>query len=209
MIGGVEFCTGGGALRFASLVVRSGEEIFETSPSFLLCSETFPGFAVIEEEIGLINYLEGDAGYLFEAVGSVSGGGVVTAIFDPVKKGFDRLVNIVRGAKNSVVFLKIRGGDVVVGGVQVVQDGAGGGESVSDILVSEGADEHFVNSREKNLSESLVGAIVLVEEYGGGVESIEKFSDLGSSGVGRDYGFRAGVDRHNEGDGIQSVVDGG
>ena len=59
----------------------------------------------------------------------------------------------------------------------MVQDITGGCEAVSNILVSEGADEHFVNSREKNLSESLVGAIVLVEECGGGVKSIAKFDD--------------------------------
>ena len=82
-----------------------------------MCRETFPGFTVIDEETGLINELEGDANYLFEAVGSVTGSGVVTAIFDPVKKGFNRLVNIIRGAEDSVVFLKIRGGDVDVGGV--------------------------------------------------------------------------------------------
>ena len=56
-IGGVEFSTGGGALRFTPLIVRSGDESFETSPSFLLCSETFPDFAVINEETGLINEL--------------------------------------------------------------------------------------------------------------------------------------------------------
>ena len=153
--------------------------------------------------------MEVDVDYLFEAVQSVSGGSVVSTIFDPVEKGFNRLVNIVRGAKYSVVFLKIRVGDVGVGDVQVIRDGAGGGEVVSNVLVSEGADENFVNSREKNLSENLVGAIVLVEECVGGVKSIAKFGDLVSSGVGRDDGFRAGVDRHNEGDGIQSVVDGG
>ena len=74
--------------------------------------------------------------------------------------------------------------------------------------MSEGADENFVNSREKNLSESLVDAIVLTEECGGGVKSIEKFGDLGASGVGQDGGFRAGVDRHDEGDERKSVVDG-
>ena len=127
-------------MRFAPLVVCSGEESFETGPSLLLYSETFPGFAVVDEETGLINKLEGDANYLFEAVGSVAGVGVVTAIFEPVEKGFGRLVNIVRGAKNSVVFLKICGGDFGVGGVQVIQDGLGGVEAVSDVLVSEGAD---------------------------------------------------------------------
>ena len=73
------------------------------------------------------------------------------------------MVYIIRGAEDIVIFLKIRGGDVGVGGVQVIQDGTGGGEAVSDLLVSEGADEHFVNSREKNLLESLVGSIVFVE----------------------------------------------
>ena len=60
----------------------------------------------------------------------------------------------------------------------MIQDGTGGGEAVSDVLVSEGADEHFFNVGEKNLSESLVGAIVLVEECRGGVKSIAKFGDL-------------------------------
>ena len=91
----------------------------------------------------------------------------------------------------------------------MIKDGTGGGEAVSNVLLSEVADEHFVNSRERNLSESLVSAILLAEECGGGVESIAKFSDLGASGVGWDDGYIACVDGHNEGDGIQSVVDGG
>ena len=66
----------------------------------------------------------------------------------------------------------------------VVQDSTGGCGAISDILVSEGADEHFVYNREKYLSKILVGAIVLIEESGGGVESIAKFGDLGVSGVG-------------------------
>ena len=73
----------------------------------------------------------------------------------------------------------------------------------------EGADEHFVYSREKNFSESLVGAIVLVEECRGGVEIIAKFGDLGASGVGWDDGYRDGVDGQDEGGGRQGVVNGG
>ena len=72
----------------------------------------------------------------------------------------------------------------------------------------EGADEHVVNSREKNFPESLFGAIVLVEECGGGVKSILKFGDLGASGVGWDDGYRSGVDGHDEGGGQKIVVDG-
>ena len=57
VIGGAEFGTSGGDFRFTPLVVRSGKESFETGPSFLLCSETFPGFLFINEETGLINDL--------------------------------------------------------------------------------------------------------------------------------------------------------
>ena len=70
--------------------MRSDEESFEAGPSFLLCRETFPGFSVIDEETGLIDELEGDTNDLFESVGSVTGVGVVTAIFDPVEKVFNR-----------------------------------------------------------------------------------------------------------------------
>ena len=61
-------------------------------------------------------------------------------------------------------------------------------EAVSDALVSERAYENFVNGGKKNFSKSLVGAVVLVEECGRGVESIAKFGDLGARGVGWDVG---------------------
>ena len=77
----------------------------------------------------------------------------------------------------------------------------GGCEAISNLLVLDGVDEHFVYSREKNFSKSLVGAIVLVEECGGGVESIAKFGGLVSGGVGWDDGYRARADGNNEGDG--------
>ena len=54
---------------------------------------------------------------------------------------------------------------------------------------------------EKNLSKSLVGVIVLVEECGGGVKCIAKFGDLGASVVGWDDGYISGVDGHNKRDG--------
>ena len=84
----------------------------------------------------------------------------------------------------------------------MVQDTTGGCEAISDVLVSEGTDEHFVDGGEKNLSKSLVGAIVLIEERRGGVKNIAKFGDLGASGVGWDDGYRARVDGHDEGDEI-------
>ena len=48
----------------------------------------------------------------------------------------------------------------------MVQDCTGGCEAVSDVLVSEGADENFIDGGEKNLLKSLVGVIVIVEECG-------------------------------------------
>ena len=66
-------------------------------------------------------------------------------------------------------------------------------EAVSNVLVSERAYEHFADSGKKNLLKSLVGAVVLVEECGGCVESIAKFGNLGASGVRWDDGCRARV----------------
>ena len=83
----------------------------------------------------------------------------------------------------------------------MVQDSTGGCEAISNVLVSEVADKHFVYSREKNLSKGLVGAILLIEKCGGGVKSIAKFGDVDASGVGWDDGYRAGVDRQDEGGG--------
>ena len=84
----------------------------------------------------------------------------------------------------------------------MVQDGTGSCEAVSDVLVLERAYEHFVDVGNKNFSKSLVGAVVLIEECGGGVESIAKIGGLGASGVDWDVGCRAGVDGHDKsGDG--------
>ena len=47
-------------------------------------------------------------------------------------------------------------------------------------------------------SKSLVGAVVIVEECGGVVESIAKFGDLGASGFVWDDGYRSGVDGHDK-----------
>ena len=116
----MEFGAGGGALVFAPLVVCSGEESFEAGPSFLLFREMFPGFAIIDEDTGLIDELEGGTNGLIESIGIVTGGVVVTAIFDPVEKGFNWLVYIIRGAEDSVVLLHIGGKDVGIGFVQVI-----------------------------------------------------------------------------------------
>ena len=46
----------------------------------------------------------------------------------------------------------------------MVQDCTGGYEAVSNVLVSERADEHFVDGGKKNLSNILVSVVVLIEE---------------------------------------------
>ena len=66
----------------------------------------------------------------------------------------------------------------------MVQDGAGGCEAKSNVLVLERLYVHFVDGGQKNLSQCLVGAVVLVDECGRGVGSIAKFGDLGAHGVG-------------------------
>ena len=50
----------GGASGFLPFVVCSGKESFEGSPSFLLPGQTFPGFAVVYKNAGLVYKLEGD-----------------------------------------------------------------------------------------------------------------------------------------------------
>ena len=83
------FSAGGGALRFAPFVVRCRKESFEGNPSFWLCGQTFPGFSVVYKEAGLVEDLKIDTDDLFEVVGSVAGGGVISAVFDSVEEGFN------------------------------------------------------------------------------------------------------------------------
>ena len=54
----------------------------------------------------------------------------------------------------------------------MVQDGTGRCEAISDVLVSEIGYENFVDGGKKNLSKSLFGAVVLIEECGRSVKSI-------------------------------------
>ena len=101
----MKFSAGGSALGLSLFIVCSGEEGFESSTSFLLNGQTFPGFAVVYKNAGLVYKLEGDANDLFKAVWNVVGDGVISAVFDPVEEGFDWLIDVVRGAEDRVVFL--------------------------------------------------------------------------------------------------------
>ena len=59
------------------------------------------------------------------------------------------MIDVVWCAKDSIVFLYIRGGDVDVGCVYMVQDGTGRREAVSNVFVSERAYENFVDGGKK------------------------------------------------------------
>ena len=92
-------------MRFAPFVGSCCEESFEANPSFLLCGQTFTGFAVVYKETGMVDDPKSDTNDLFEAVGSVAGGSIITAVFDPVEEGLNWLIEVVRGAEDSVIFL--------------------------------------------------------------------------------------------------------
>ena len=53
----------------------------------------------------MVDELKGNTDDLFKAVGSVAGGGVISAVFDPVDESFNWLIDIVRGTEDIVVFL--------------------------------------------------------------------------------------------------------
>ena len=85
----MEFSAGGGALRFTPFVVSCCKEIFEANPILLLFGQTFTGFEVFYKETGRVDELKSDINDLFQAVKSNADGGVITAVFDPVKEGYN------------------------------------------------------------------------------------------------------------------------
>ena len=61
--------------------------------------------SVVYKETCMVDNLKGDTNDLFKAVQSVAGGGVISAVFDPVEEVFNWLIDVIRGAEDSVVFL--------------------------------------------------------------------------------------------------------
>ena len=49
--------------------------------------------------------LKGDTDDFFEAVGSVAGSGLISAVFNPVEEGFNWLIDVIRVLEDRVVFL--------------------------------------------------------------------------------------------------------
>ena len=70
----------------------------------MLCGQTFPGFAFVYKYTSLVDEMENEADDLFRSVGSVTDG-VITTVFDPVEKGINWLIDVVRGAEDRFVFL--------------------------------------------------------------------------------------------------------
>ena len=76
--------------------------------------------------------------------------------------------------------------------------------------MSEVTDENFVDRGDDHFLMGLVGGIVLVEDCGGHVMVVAKVGDLGSRRNRWYGGLGAGVNRSNEGRGLECCVhDGG
>ena len=55
------------------------------------------------------------------------------------------MIFIIRSTKPNVIILKAGRLNISVRGVQVIQDFLSGNITVSDVIVSQGTDKHFVN----------------------------------------------------------------
>ena len=65
----------------------------------------------------------------------------------------------------------------------MIQNGAGGGGSVSHVSLAEVPDEYCVNVGDSHLKKGLVGLVVLVKD---GIGNVMVVSQVGDLGAGRD-----------------------
>ena len=142
-------------------------------------------------------------------VWGIPGHGVLNGIFDLIYECLDGQVGVVQCANFGVIALQVGGRNFRVGCVQMVQYGAGGGGAVSHVAVAEGKDEHFVNEGNEHFSKGLVGAIVLVEDYGGSFTGVAKVGDMGARRGRWDGGIGTGVNQINESCGQECCVHSG
>ena len=126
------------------------------------------------------NKFKSDAYDLQRGVWGIYGRGVLDGAFVLIDECLNGQVGVVRCAKFGVVVLQVDRQNVRVGCVQMVQDGAGGGGAVFHVAVAEGTDENFVDGGDENLSKGRVGAIVILEDFGGNVMGVAKVGDLGA-----------------------------
>ena len=121
-------------MGFAELLVGDGKGSFEGRPGFGGGGLAFPEFALVVEHAGFENQLVGDGGDLDRGIRCVTGGGKIDGVFDLVEEYFDGLVRVVVGLHLGVVGEEIRGADVGVCGVEVVQNVACAAILVADVF---------------------------------------------------------------------------
>ena len=119
------------------------------------------------------------------------------------------MICIVRGAQPDVIALQVSWQDVGVGRIEMIQELAGGGLTISGITVAKGTDIHFFNCGQYQLTECFVGSVTLVKECRSRLESVPEVVDLGTGGSVRNYGRGARVDWHDQGNARECGVDGG
>ena len=141
-----------------------------------------------------------------QGVGGIPGRGVLDGAFDLIDECLNGKVGVVRCAKFGVVVLQVGRRNVGVGCVQMVQDVAGDGGIVANVVVAERTDKNFVDGCDYHLSKGLVGAIVLVEDCGGNVMGVVKVGDLGSRSGSCNCGLGSGVNRSDKISGQECCV---
>ena len=107
---------------------------------------------------------------------------IIYRVFNLIAEIFDGLVGVVRSAEEGVIVLEIIRQDISVYSVEMIEDGTGGGGTVSHVFMTERTDEHINQGGEENLAEGFVSAIILVEECSSNAVRIAEFGDLGACG---------------------------
>ena len=121
MIGHLEDGTSCGGLRLLPFLVGSCKEFLEGGTGLFVVLLALPEFAAVVEDYGMEQDLERNGDKLVRGVGRVSGGGAVHRIFDLNDGGFERLIARVGSPESRVVFLQGGGGNVCVGGINMVK----------------------------------------------------------------------------------------
>ena len=129
---------------------------------------------------------------------SVSRRSVIHQVFNLIKDIFDWLVGVVRSAEDGVIVLDISRQDIVVCSVEMIEDGTGGGGSVSHVFIMEGTDKNLINGEEENLAERFFVAIIFIEEHSSNIFRVAEFGNLGACGVIWDNMLISGPDGHDK-----------
>ena len=108
-------------MQLPPFLVGICEELLEACLGLVVSRLAPPEFAVVIENSGLEQELESNGDDLGRGVGRVSGGGVVHLIFDLIDESFKSLISAVGSPESRVVVLQGGGGNVCIGGVNMVK----------------------------------------------------------------------------------------